>query len=249
MTKYNTTQLDVDKDFENLMFHRDRFAHYFRWTHVSKCIRTRKHNILDIGCGSGNMLKVLFTNRIMPKQYVGLDFKKSMVNKMNKEWSHKQDKYDISFKQCDIVKNRLSNIAGITNWDFITCFEVLEHIGKKNINKALKNIATQMSDKTKLFISTPVYDPKVGAASNHIVDGVIGEFKFNELKKHLEKHFTIESVHGTFASQKDVKPVLTNAELTVYNSMKEFYDVDMLSIMFAPMHPEQSRNCFWILTK
>ena len=63
MTKeYNITQLSPDVTFEKHVFHRDQFAHYLRWTHVLKRAKIGM-NILDFGCGTGNLAEVLYRNR------------------------------------------------------------------------------------------------------------------------------------------------------------------------------------------
>ena len=96
-----------------------------------------------------------------------------------------------------------------------------------------------------MLISTPWYDERVGAAKNHIIDGEIGEFTYEELKVLLEKYFTIEKTYGTFASMRDYKPHMNDWQTQMFNSLKEYYDVNLLSNLMAPLFPEHSRNCLW----
>jgi len=139
------------------------------------------------------------------------------------------------------------------DWDIITSFETIEHIGKTNADKFLKNIATVMNHKTTFLLSTPCYDEKVGAADNHTYDcgdgnGVIPqEHTYQGLKEILEKYFVIEAHYGTFASIKDYKELLTGWQLEMFNKLKEYYDTNLLSVLMAPFFPAQARNVLWKL--
>lgn len=65
--EYNTTQLNPAATFERHVYHRDQFAHYFRWSHILKKIMIdykNNINLLDFGCGSGELLEVAYRNRV-----------------------------------------------------------------------------------------------------------------------------------------------------------------------------------------
>lgn len=247
MSKYNTTQLDPEVSFTKHVFHRDQFAHYLRWSHILKNAKIGM-NILDMGCGSGNLLEVLYRNKYRGKEYLGLEYKAITVAKNNLkfnvcDWAE--------FQQCDITTSSLiKKPKDNFGWDIIACLEVLEHVGKANVDTVLQNIYNNMSDKTVCYISTPCYDPEVGPAQNHIVDGVIGEMTYNELKEKLLKTgFKIEKVYGTFASIKDYKHLLNDWQQKMFDSLSEYYDSNLVSVMMAPFFPEHSRNCLWVLRK
>ena len=239
--KYNKTQLNPDKTFERHVYHRDQFAHYLRWTHVLKRVKIGM-NILDFGCGSGNLLEVLYRNRYKADNYLGLDIREQTIKNV-------QEKY----KNIDWAGFACIDLCGDINtdknWDIICSFEVLEHIGKENIDKFLQNIQSCCNENTIILISTPNYDGKVGAANNHIINGEIGEFKHFELQKLLEKYFTIEEKYGTFASQKDYKPKMNEWQLKMFESLNKYYDSNLISNIMAPMFPVEARNCLWVLKK
>jgi len=241
--KYNRTQLNPDASFERHIYHRDQFAHYLRWTHILKKIKPNlKANVLDFGCGtSGNLAEVLYRNRHKANKYLGLDIRSLDTAK---------DKFAkvpwVEFKEYDLVETKIDEG---TDWDVITSFEVLEHIGKENADKFLQNIVNNMNAKTKLYLSTPNYDEKVGAAQNHIIDGEVCEFEYEELKAILEKYFNIEQVFGTFASQKDYKELMTEQDQKVFDKLREYYDSNLVSVIMAPLMPASAaRNCMWVLT-
>lgn len=247
MKEYNTTQLDPEVTFKRHVFHRDQFAHYLRWTHILKNAKIGM-NILDFGSGSGNLLQTLYRNRYKGKEYLGLEYRAITVAKANMKYA---DVDWARFEQCDITtENLIFKPKDNLGWDIIACLEVLEHVGKHNVDTVLQNIYNNMSSKTICYISTPCYDPIVGPAQNHIVNGVIGEMTYNELKEKLLKTgFKIKKVFGTFASIKDYKHLLNDWQQKMFDGLSEYYDSNLLSVMMAPFFPEQSRNCLWILTK
>lgn len=241
----NTTQLDVEKTFDRHIFHRDYFAHYLRWTHILKNARIGM-NILDFGSGTGNLLEVFYRNKYKCEEYLGLEYRKSTVYDANVkyaavDWAR--------FKECDLtVKDLVVESLDKKGWDMIVCFEVAEHIGKHNVKEFLLNIKNNMTiDKTKLYLSTPIYDASVGPAANHVINGVIGEMTYSELESHLlEAGLKITKTYGTFASMRDYDYLLNDWQKQMYEHLREYYDVNLVSVMMAPMFPKNSRNCLWV---
>ena len=243
---YNKTQLTPQQEFERHIYHRDQFAHYLRWTHILKVAKIGQR-ILDFGCGSGEMLEVFYRNKFRPKQYLGLDIRQRTIE----ENSARFEKLDFAeFRQCDLCQNELD--LGQT-FDIITCFEVIEHIGHENADAFLDNIAYHCGPETRVYLSTPNYDPKVGAAKNHMLkrpDGSeeVGEWDHFELQEKLEEYFVIEKKYGTFASMRDYKPDLQGWQLQMFEALKDYYDVNFISNIMAPLVPaEHARNCLWVL--
>ena len=240
---YNKTQLTPQDVFNRHIYHRDQFCHYFRWTHVLKNAKIGQ-TILDFGCGTGEMLEVFYRNRYRPKKYLGLDIRTKTINE-NKEKFANLDFAE--FKQTDLCQKELD--LGQT-FDVITCFEVMEHIGHENADNFLDNIAYHCRPDTTVYLSTPNYDPSVGAAENHMLgpDREVGEWDHFELQKKLSEYFTIEKKYGTFASIKDYKEDLVGWRKEAFEELKKYYDTNMLAVMMAPMIPaEHARNCLWVL--
>lgn len=240
---YNKTQLTPQQEFERHIYHRDQFAHYLRWSHVLKNAKIGQ-TILDFGCGTGEMLELFYRNKYRPKQYLGLDIRKQTIEENNEKFKN----LDFAeFRQADLCQDELD--LGQT-FDVITCFEVIEHIGHDNADAFLDNIAYHCDENTIVYLSTPNYDPHVGAANNHLLgpDKEVGEWDHFELQKKLEEFFTIEKKYGTFASIKDYKNDLTGWKKEAFDALKEYYDSNLLSNMMAPMIPaEHARNCLWVL--
>lgn len=243
---YNKTQLTPRTAFERHVYHRDMFCHYLRWSHILKVLTANKQKItlLDFGCGSGELCEVAYRNRIHPKQYLGLDIRKRTIDENNEK-----------FKMCDWASFKAADLCQPEldlgqQFDIITCFEVMEHIGHENADTFLDNIAFHCHKNTRVYLSTPNYDPNVGAANNHLLgpNKEIGEWDHFELQKKLEEFFIVERKFGTFASQKDYKPVFNEWQKEAFNALKEYYDSNLISVIMAPMMPaEYARNCLWVL--
>lgn len=243
MKQYNTTQLHPEREFEKHIFHRDQFAHYLRWTHVLKQMKVG-YNILDWGCGNGNLAEVIYRNKYKAGTYTGIDIRIQTIA-ANKEKFANIDW--VQFFCDDLVNPAIEYIPKVGMWDLICSFEVLEHIGKQNAQNFINNIKKHMSNHTLLLISTPIYDPNTGAAENHIINGEIGEFTFNEMKTLLESNgFVIIDKFGTFASQKDYKLLMNEWQKNMFEHLAKYYDSNLVSNLMAPFFPEQSRNCLWV---
>lgn len=233
---YNKTQLTPKNEFEKHIYHRDQFAHYFRWTHVLKNAKIGQ-KILDMGCGSGEMLEVFYRNRYRPEKFVGIDIR---------------DKVPEELKNLDFVEILVKDLCKPFDlnekFDIITSFEVVEHIGHENLDAYLQNMVKHCKPGTRIYLSTPNYDPAVGAAKNHIINGEIGEWDHFELAERLEKYFNIKYRFGTFASQKDYKLELTGWKFEAFNELNKYYDTNLLSNLMAPMiDASKARNCLWVM--
>jgi hypothetical protein len=63
----------------------------------------------------------------------------------------------------------------------------------------------------------------------------------------MQSGFIIENNHGTFASMSDYVHKMNPAYKEVFDDLRDYYDSNVLSVIFAPMFPAQSRNCLWEL--
>lgn len=233
----NTTSLNIEVSFERNVFHRDMFAHWLRYQHIAKVAKPNEETVLDVGCGEANLAMALYANRLSPKLYVGLELRKSMVEK------NKLRKFN--FPAEFHVNNICTGFPTDRQYSLISCTEVLEHIPEDQVKPLLTNMKTVLAEGGKLFISTPCFDGKT-KADNHVK-----EYTHDELKSILREVFADFSItpYGTFISLKDFERAASPAELEVYQKLKPYYNVNVLSILLAPLHPEASRNCMWVITK
>lgn len=238
VTKYNKTQLNTFDDLDRFIQHRDWYAHLNRFSYVSKIFK-QNESVLDFGCGDANLLESLYHNKRHCYKYLGLDIRKQIIEKNKDIWKI------IKFADFECVDLVEGNFDFKKEWDIIVSFEVIEHIGKHNTDKFLQNILKHIHNDTILLLSTPCYNGK-DCANNHMIEGQVGEFTYLEMKGLLEKYFNIEKVYGTFASIADYKEHLNDWQLKYFEEARKFFDVNMLSVVMAPLVPEYSRNCLWV---
>lgn len=249
MKKYNTTDLDPVSTFERHVFHRDQFAHYLRWSHIVKEAKIGE-TIIDFGCGKGNMLELFYRNKFKCKRYVGIDIRKHTIE-LAKEKFATVEWADFYADDLIIPSIDYKQFQG----DKVCSFEVAEHVGKQNIDPFLINMRDCGNENATYYISTPNFNEQVGAAGNHTYDSgdgrgvAIHEFDHFELQNHIEKYFNIEKKFGTFASITHYKSLLNDWQTKMFESLKEYYDSNMLSVIMAPFFPEQSRNTLWVLKR
>jgi 2-polyprenyl-3-methyl-5-hydroxy-6-metoxy-1,4-benzoquinol methylase len=248
--KYNTTDLDPQTTFERHVFHRDQFAHYLRWTYILKEAQVNDR-VCDFGCGQGNLLEVLYRNRFKCQLYVGFDIRKQTIEKAKEKfkavpWAH--------FFTCDLIT--VTYDFSQVKADKVCSFEVLEHVGKQNVPTFLQRFKDCGKADATYYLSTPNYDPVVGAAGNHTYDSgdgrglAVHEWDHQELQQAiLVAGFKVVKKFGTFASQKDYIKLLSPAQREVFDQLKEYYDANLMANIFAPMFPEQARNTMWVLKR
>lgn len=264
------TFLSIDNAEDRGFIHRDYISHCLRWTHVIKRMYERKcyetARILDIGCGRElPFAKTLYSSKLAPAMYYGVDVgpildeevaKIAKTQKFHhKLWEHcnflelTDEDVGISYEEDRIKVGDLPNI--------VTCFEVLEHVEPKMMWAMLEHMKLLTSDDARFFISTPCWN-RVDCAANHV-----NEMLYEALGAGFERHgFVVENVYGTFASIRDYESKLGSVETYLsgsgetglclkgaFNKLREYYDTNFLSCIFAPLFPAQSRNCLWELRK
>jgi len=126
-------------------------------------------------------------------------------------------------------------------YDVITCFEVAEHVEPQGTLAILQGIKRYLAPSGHAFLSTPCYDEATGAAANHV-----NEMRYEAFGSMIQyAGLTIERVWGTFASIKDYKSALTPPIQGLFDELREYYDVNYLATIFAPLFPQYSRNALW----
>jgi 2-polyprenyl-3-methyl-5-hydroxy-6-metoxy-1,4-benzoquinol methylase len=241
----DTTFLSIDMAEKRGFLHRDYIAHCLRWSHVIKKLSEKKHyetaRILDIGCGRELPLaKTLYSSRLAPAAYYGVDAGPILDSALQvfhtnpfklKAWEH-----------TDLLKLNLEDLDGQqVNW--ITCFEVLEHVEPVHMLKLLSHAKSLLVPGGTAFFSTPCWDV-VSCADNHV-----NEMKYAALGAIFEAHgWEIREVSGTFASIRDYAHMMNPAHKETFDDLRAYYDVNLLSVIFAPFYPAYSRNCLWELT-
>lgn len=260
------TYLSIDQAEDRGFIHRDYIAHCLRWSHV--CKKLYEHNtyrsaiILDVGCGRELPLaKLLYSSRLIPRHYFGIDVgpiedseaaKLTKTGKFPHDLWEEQNFLDLKFDEVLAPAMSTDDDEGEAPPNIVTCFEVLEHVEPKMMIQMLHHMQKLSSDDARFFISTPCWN-RVDCAANHV-----NEMTYEALAHvFMRSGFCIKHVYGTFASIRDYEHLLSQNELheisiphrAVFERLREYYDSNFLSCIFAPLFPAQSRNCLWELVK
>lgn len=241
---------------------------------LSKRQRYKSAHVLDVGCGVDLPLaKLMYSSRFIPQNYIGVDwnyadrfdmgaFKQGGAFPMNaygrvdfasnqvligEEWVGDEppaDRPDHAFIEIGGDQFAIPNL--------ITCFEVLEHVTPSHARAMLKkmhailSLAENSPHRPLAFISTPNWDPNVGAAQNHI-----NEMKHDALNSMIEDlGFEIMKQVGTFASMRDYLPKFYaefEGARDIFEALQGCYDVNYLATIFAPLYPAEARNCMRVI--
>lgn len=252
METYNKTQLTPQGEFDKHIYHRDQFAHFLRWSYVLN-LSERFMNILDFGCGTAELCEVFYRNRKRPLNYIGIDVRDSVIKKnLEKEYPFNTDFvcHDLTVPLKVMVPLTDASLLAVETkmpWDIITCFEVIEHIPKDKQHLLLQNLRDNASEDTIILISTPNYDEHKGAANNHIVNQEICERTYDEMIKMLDDNgLHLVKAYGTFADVKIIENNLSSSDKMAFYKLKEYHDVNVLSVMFAPLIPQHARNVLYV---
>ena len=237
----DNTHLSIDQAEARGFIHRDYIAHCLRWTHVSKYLhlqaRYKTARIIDIGCGKDMPLaRMLYTSRLAPEKYLGIEYNKMEIPDMFKNSNFKPDLVSgVDFTTVIIEKM-------MTTFNYSTCFEVLEHVEPIKAIAILDHLPQFLTEDAVSWFSTPCWDEKVGAAANHV-----NEMTYDAFGSLLEEMgYKILMHWGTFASIKDYKDELPRYELKeAFDRLREYYDSNYLATVFAPLFPHKARNVLW----
>ncbi len=233
--------------------------------------------ILDVGCGRELPLaKLLYSSKLIPRHYFGVDA--GPINDEDVEKIDKTGKFPNTLferQQFQLLDEKEVDIAPLVCHcgdyvdghhgehspvpmemqpelpNVVTCFEVLEHVEPSMCVEMLRHMQKLSSPDARFFISTPCWN-RTDCAANHV-----NEITYEALGAIFEREgFVVENVYGTFASIRDYEnhlPTFTNIDdmplRHVFNRLREYYDTNFLSCVFAPLFPAQSRNCLWELKK
>jgi 2-polyprenyl-3-methyl-5-hydroxy-6-metoxy-1,4-benzoquinol methylase len=243
----DTTFLSIEQAEKRGFLHRDYIAHCFRWSHVIKrLMQSQRHktaHILDIGCGRElPFAKTLYSSKMVPISYVGIDAGKILPEALEAVSKGKMG------EATKIFANTCFSSKWATDYEKmftdIICFECAEHVEPEMLKDMLDGMLHVLHITGRVWISTPCWDYR-SCAANHVNEMTYGAFG----AMCMEAGFIIENVHGTFASISDYKHKMSPAYAEVFEDLRDYYDSNVLSVIFAPMFPAQSRNALWELRK
>jgi trans-aconitate 2-methyltransferase len=119
--------------------------HFFLYNKLKKLGLEGKSNVLEIGCGIG-VMSSLIAKTVKYGKIFSLDISPKSIE-IAKKLNIKNAEFIIS----DAAEFNYKKI----HFDFITLFDVLEHIPIAQHEQVFQNIASHMTEKTILFINIP----------------------------------------------------------------------------------------------
>jgi len=245
--RIDKSHLSLDLAEERGFLHRDYIAHCFRWSHVVKKLMQRgtyhKSIIMDIGCGKDLPLpRLMYANRMTGFAYIGVDMNDLEMPEML-QTAINNGKAEIQLMQRTDASKITDDDLEFPPPDFVTCFEVVEHIHPEILRALLYNVWGRTAPDVHCYFSTPIYNGS--AAANHI-----NEMSYNDFGYALE-YCGFEHVEsfGTFASQTEIKDTADRDCDGAFSRLSRYYDSNVLSTVFAPLYPTLSRNAIWHVKK
>jgi SAM-dependent methyltransferase len=231
--RFDRTQLREHGHGKRL--HRDYLAHAMRWAWVSRHIK-QGARLLDVGCGQDLPLMQILSGsqNLVPSYYLGVDLNK-LEDPPFRQWAKILGQFNFVDDYATIEES--------DKFDYVICFEVLEHTMGEDQLKLLMAMRHWLKDDGLLFLSTPVFNGF--AAVNHLK-----ELRVDELQKLFDQaDFEVLHRFGTFANVKEILAVAKEDELAVWKRLEDFHGNDTLSCFLAPLYPDQSRNNLWVVRK
>jgi hypothetical protein len=246
----DTTYLGfVDYAASRLFIHRDYLAHCLRFSHVARYLQQQRRyqtvHLLDVGCGREAPLPRLMYSMKMTHRggsYTGVDYGPVPWP----EHIAPRGKFNARFlEKTDFATMDIKDLHQKT-FDLVTCFEMLEHVEPDHAYRTLARIHEALHPKRGVaLLSTPCYDPHVGAADNHVNE--MSHVGFRALLGLAG--LGVKQVWGTFASQRDYKGDLADrygaVGQNIFDELTTYYDSNVVACLFAPLFPAQARNCLW----
>ena len=131
-------------------------ADNFRKKILQKLITKKNCDVLDIGCGPGNMI-----NYLSYKKYYGFDTDKNYIK-------YAKNKYVDCIFFCE--KFTKSSLKKITKVDVIILFGILHHVSDRETLNLINKLKLSLKKNSKIIILDPVYIKKQNKFAKFLID-------------------------------------------------------------------------------
>jgi cyclopropane fatty-acyl-phospholipid synthase-like methyltransferase len=138
---------------------------------------------LDIGCNVGQEC-FLFAEDFPDVEVAGVDFNEEAIAVARERFTRE----NLSFHAFNTLEPAFVEAFKDYNPDLVSCFEVIEHLSKGQMEQLFHNLNAVMTDKTVLLLSTP--NGHYSDDGHHHVQF----FSMKQLEKILGQHFSVGRV-------------------------------------------------------
>jgi len=256
----------------------DELTHISRYDKISSlCIQEAKTlnrpiDTFEVGCGELWVLRNIYKAYTVKKSdiiqsYYGVDIDPAILTE-NPFWSNGGEpieestwlkNFNATLKVQDVTTHPTFDLED-ESIDFFWTTEVIEHMGKEFINSWLEDAVRCLRPGGIAYISTPNHD----GSNAKLPEDHVYEWGFDELKDELEKHFTIESVVGTFIQMPNFNKAQQTYNQALSESSRQFpqawteqqvlmlherFGKQFARMVLATPYPQFANNCAWNLTK
>ena len=256
----------------------DELTHISRYDKIaSLCIAEAKSldrpiNTFEVGCGELWVLRNIYKAYTVKKSdviesYYGVDIDPAILTE-NPFWSNGGEPIENStwlknfnavLKVQDVTTHPTFKLPD-ESIDFFWTTEVIEHMGKEFINPWLEDAARCLRTGGLAYVSTPNHE----GSNDKLPKDHVYEWGFQELKEELQRHFTIESVVGTFIQMPNFTKIQASYNPDLSSGSRQFpqtwtteqvlllqerFGKQFLRMVLATPYPEASNNCAWTLRK
>jgi len=171
------------RKYKKFFFEKIIFPESFTYRTILKYLpeyKKRGENVLDAGCGEGNISFYLANKN---KKVTAIDISQKTILECKEKAQKLQLIQSPVFKQGNIEKQKFNN-----KFDLIICVEVIEHVKKPIL--MLKNLQKHLKPGGLLFLTTPSKDAplfKIGIIKKYDQEiGHLRRYTPQELKKILK---------------------------------------------------------------
>lgn len=137
-------------------------ADNFRKKLLQKLLTKKNLDILDVGCGPGNMINYLSFNK-----YYGFDTDKKYIK-------YARNKYQSCNFFCE--KFTKSSLKKINKVDVVILFGILHHIPDNEVLKLIDILSLSLKKNSKIITLDPVYVKKQNKIAKFLIDNDRGAF-------------------------------------------------------------------------
>jgi 2-polyprenyl-3-methyl-5-hydroxy-6-metoxy-1,4-benzoquinol methylase len=165
----------------------ERDLEFYRVRPIYQFLREQMHGhydpikrYIDIGCNVGQEC-FLFAEDYPDVQVDGVDFNEEAIAVAKERFPRE----NLDFHALNTLEPAFVEAFADAEPDLISCFEVIEHLSKRQMEILFDNISAIMTDQTVLLISTP---------NGHYADDGhhhVQFFSMKQLERILGKHFQV----------------------------------------------------------